>query len=281
MLGVGAQKSGTTWLHNYLKSSRQYDNGIFKEYHVFDAQDLPSEEWMLRRLTRLGADAVANLRAGVPADAAQLQRLAMLADNKVYFDYFTALVTRGRKVRATGDLTPDNAMLSAARMTGIRDEFDKRGVRTVGVFLMRDPVERVWSHIRMKDHRHPDRVTGTSEDRLLHAHADEPYWLRTQYHQTLDNLSAALSPEAVHVGLYETLFRDDEQTRAISSLVGIPFVEPDFTSVRNFSPRAVDALPEEVARVVATHYAATYRGVAERLPHLDIARWWPHSRHVL
>ena len=36
VLGVGAQKAGTTWLHEYLASLPEVDLGFMKEYHVFD-----------------------------------------------------------------------------------------------------------------------------------------------------------------------------------------------------------------------------------------------------
>lgn len=281
VLGTGAHKAGTTWLHAYLRASPHFEPGARKEYHVFDSLDLPSEAWMRRRLVDHAATALEAIRQGGRVDANHLLSMAMYADTELYFDYFAALVSRRPRVRATGDLTPAYAMLSAERLASIRAGFEKRGVRSVGVFLMRDPVDRVWSHIRMTTHREPGKLGRTSEEELLHAHDRRAYALRTQYHRTLDNLAAAFPDASVHVGLYETLFRDDRQVRAIAELVGIPFRPPSLDRHRNASPRSVETLPDEVARVVAEHYADTYRGVAERMPHLDIARWWPHSRHVL
>ena len=36
VLGVGAQKAGTSWLHHQLASRADTDFGFLKEYHVFD-----------------------------------------------------------------------------------------------------------------------------------------------------------------------------------------------------------------------------------------------------
>ena len=41
LLGVGCQKGGTAWMHRYLEASPQCDPGFRKEYHVWDALDLP------------------------------------------------------------------------------------------------------------------------------------------------------------------------------------------------------------------------------------------------
>ena len=40
LLGVGAQKAGTSWLHDQLNRRRDADFGFLKEYHVFDALEL-------------------------------------------------------------------------------------------------------------------------------------------------------------------------------------------------------------------------------------------------
>ena len=37
ILGVGAQKGGTTWLHRQLNSNQNIDLGFRKEYHILDA----------------------------------------------------------------------------------------------------------------------------------------------------------------------------------------------------------------------------------------------------
>lgn len=281
VLGTGAQKAGTTWLSRYLDSSPEYDSGYRKEYHVFDSIDLPSEAWMRARVVRLARESVEAVEQGRQADAEVLHRLAMVADPAFYYDYFAGLTQRGDGVHATGDITPDYAMLSAERMTDIRDELAARGVHTVAVFLMRDPVERIWSHIRMKAHRRPAQFDTTLDQVLVREHAEHAYACRTRYEQTLDTLGRVFAPEDVHVGLYETLFADQQQARTIARLVGIDPPRPRLGQKRNASPRPDGGLPEEVTRPVAEHFAETYREVARRRPDLDVARWWPHSRHVL
>lgn len=281
MLGLGAQKAGTTWLSRYLHHSRHFDRGYRKEYHVLDALDLPSEDWMRDRVVNLARRSLEAMSAGEQGDPELLHRAAMLADLDYYYDYFAGLVHRPGPVHATGDLTPDHAMLSADRMTAVREAFAGRGLRTVAVFLLRDPVERVWSHIRMKMHRHPDWFERDAVEELLAEHADPAYERRTRYHRTLAALTEAFAPEAAHVGLYERLFDDATQVHAISELVGIPPRQPRLAAAVNASPRPDGGLPDDVARTVATYYAETYREVARLRPDLGVGRWWPHARWVL
>ena len=42
ILCVDAQKFGTTWIDKYLSNSLQYNMGCMKEYHIWDALNIPS-----------------------------------------------------------------------------------------------------------------------------------------------------------------------------------------------------------------------------------------------
>jgi hypothetical protein len=281
VLGVGAQKAGTTWLYAYLRQSPEFRHGFRKEYHVFDSLDVPSEQWMRDRILRMADDELQKARKGEPADAEQLHRAAMYADPKFYYDYFAGLLATSPRARAVGDVTPDYAFIPRERYADIKEQFRRRRVRTVAVFLMRDPVDRIYSHIRMRKGRQPDRFPEPAEELLARTHTGENYQLRTRYHQTIENVDAVFGPDEVHYGFYEELFSVDE-VRRITDLVGIPFHAPDFDERRNASKaERKDELPESLVAEVAQNLADTYRGVAARFPDKDLTEIWPSARHVL
>jgi hypothetical protein len=111
---------------------------------------------------------------------------------------------------------------------------------------------------------------------------DDPrYEQFSRYERTLHSLESVWDRDAIHYGLYEQLFREEE-VRAICEFVGIDFRPPDFDKKSNVSAgKAVAALPDDVVRRVATHFADTYHAVAARFPDLDLAELWPSSRFVL
>ena len=43
ILGVGAQKCGTTWLYEQLKADKVVNMGFRKEYHVLDSIENPKQ----------------------------------------------------------------------------------------------------------------------------------------------------------------------------------------------------------------------------------------------
>ena len=93
LLGLGAQKAGTTWIHQYFVGSRQVVRGYRKEYHVLDSVDLVEDQWRARNIAMAQAE-LDHLRDQQESDPVHLHRAAMIADPEVYLDYVTGLLRR-------------------------------------------------------------------------------------------------------------------------------------------------------------------------------------------
>lgn len=279
LLGLGCQKGGTTWLHSYLASSPQYAKGYRKEYHVFDSSDLESETWMRDRILRMAAEELEKARRGEPCDATQLHRASMYADHELYYDFFAGLLHQKKRFRLTADITPAYAMLPAERVATIKESFAARRIRTVGIFLLRDPVERIWSQARMQDQRQPKAGT-TAEGIVAEQYAAPSFAIRTRYEHTLDVIDEVFGPDEAWCGFYEELF-EEEQIRQICALTGIDYRDPDFDRRRNAYPRGEATLPDDLVKTVALHYRDTYEAVARRFPDKDLLEIWPNSRFLL
>ena len=278
LLGTGCQKGGTTWLFQYLKASPQYVPGFRKEYHVFDAIDIPGQAYRRDEVTEQAEAALARGREGGPVNAQPLLLASMLANPTYYYDYFAGLLLTRPQGRVTADVTPSYGMLAAARLSEIKDEFASRGVRTVAVFLMRDPVDRVLSQMRMQLRRKPDKFARPLQEVLLRRHALSTYAARTRYDLTIAALDEAFDQSEIFFGFYEDLFRED-RIREVCRLLGIDFHKPMFDVRANASPPVRD-VPEEVLRTVARSYGAVYQAVAARFPDVDLDALWPSTRFL-
>lgn len=266
VLGVGAQKGGTTWLHRYIAQAPGTDTGRLKEYHVWDARYLPDCARFRVPLWQ------------VPHPKAWL-RWRMQRSDAAYFDYFARRLARPG-VHLTADITPSYSGLPTEALARIAEGFAARGIAVRVVFLMRDPVQRCWSAIRMT-RRQGKPQGGTaqdlSEEQALEAHAFGAYaGLRTRYDLTLARLEQVFAPEALHVGLYETLFQPDSLAR-LSGFLGLP-PDPDFARHRfNVSDKTAPVSSDLQARI-ARHYADVYRDCARRFP--GIEAHWPGFAHL-
>jgi hypothetical protein len=260
LLGVGCQKGGTAWLHRYLEASPQCDPGFRKEYHVWDALDLPSGKLARARIEAQGG-----------------QRAEFLHDPDRYFGYFSGLL-EPPEIRLTADITPGYAALSIERLSMIRAGFRAHGVRPIAGYLLRDPVERIWSAARMDLRRKGQDAPEAPETRVGHMYLHPMYADRTRYDLTMDALEQSFGREDVWYGFYERLF-SHATLAPLCDFLGIDFHEPDFGRQVNVSPKSEGAtLPEDTVRTVARHFAGVYDAVQRRFPDLDLAELWPSAR---
>ncbi|WP_297081470.1 sulfotransferase [uncultured Demequina sp.] len=280
LLGLGAQKAGTTWLHAYLDRSPQFDGGYFKEYHVLDAIDLDYPSAARRAFDGAIAAAERGLR-GEEIGPRHLHRAAMIADTRVYYDYFSTLAHADPEVRLTADYTPIYALLPQRRLEEVRAEVSRRGMRPAAMFLMRDPVERIYSQIRMRARDVPENLGADAETMLLKWHRKEIYASRSRYEDTIRRIDATFPEEDAYFGFYEELFTRDT-VQDICRFLGIDMIEPDFAERKNVSsPRSDDGPDAATLRKVARSLRPTYEFVAERFPDRDIRALWPNAHYVL
>lgn len=175
LFGLGATKAGTSWLWRYLSGHPDCHLRSVKELHYFDSIEknrLGGELRKARAELEKWRDAVA---AADGARAAQLARrlgdlrdwIRVLArgqgDLTAYRAYLTSDGAAGPG-RVVGDITPAYALLPVARLR----EMAALAADVRFIYLMRDPVARLWSHVRMLARRHaPEKDFATAALALL------------------------------------------------------------------------------------------------------------------
>jgi hypothetical protein len=262
ILGVGAQKAGTTWLHRYLSGDPAVAAGPMKEYHVWNA--------------------VYDTGAGAPHDSSfsaanQSFRQRLIRDPELYFDHFAVLLQQCGRQIAT-DITPAYAALPAHAFDRIRNGFERRGIGVKVVFLMRDPVERMWSAVRMYGRRNraiPGMDwTGDAEDWLIRYCRSDHAAARSRYDRTIEALRAAFTPDDIYFGLFETLFGPDA-IEQLSAFAGIE-PRPGFAASRFNEAPERDWLSQRAARQVSAQFQSVIEFCAKELPESRVV--WPSSK---
>ena len=210
---VGATKAGTSWLHDYLSGHPDCHLRGVKELHYFDCHDLGAG-WALADLKARIAKAEAALASARPERALELA--AKLADLKALLKLlrqpvdeaaYVAYLTEGRgEEKLVADLTPAYSLLSAERlrqMAGLLPD-----VRFL--YILRDPIARLWSHVRMIARRRGGTGTVASGQaaRILEgviAGREEAIAVRSDYRGALERLRAAVDPARLMVAFHEEL----------------------------------------------------------------------------
>lgn len=278
LLGVGCQKGGTTWLHDYLTQCPGVRMGLRKEYHVLNKRRFRHYATRPRSghqlLGRVG------YRVGEALGFSALMEVCLKRDLRNYFDHFEAIL-HSADVTLTADITPAYAGLPSNLMACVRDTFAARGIRVKVLFLMRDPVERVLSATRMyRRNRRRDlgdaAITEPEQDEVLRYYRSKQCEYLTAYERTIERLESTFPTADVHYEFYERLFRT-ASIEAITSFLDLPFVTPDFTRELNVS-RNGERLDAPARRAVFEHYRGTYDALAQRFGSDLMRELWANYR---
>ncbi|MFQ6552644.1 sulfotransferase family protein [Aestuariibius insulae] len=178
LYGVGATKAGTSWFYRYLHD--RHDTGLksLKELHYWDTfevelceKQIEVQERRIETFTKLRGQA---LVAGQNWRASNLQRQISDAfglkdvlksnreDDRAYKEYLMKDIGEARLV---ADITPNYGLLDVPTMQRMVASYSTSRV----LFLVRDPVERLWSHVRMQAvrQRQPGEEIPIKAERIL------------------------------------------------------------------------------------------------------------------
>ncbi|UWQ13328.1 sulfotransferase [Aliiroseovarius sp. M344] len=231
---LGATKAGTSWLFDYLSGHRECHLPAMKELHYFDALEQGTGDFYRQQAqTRLEAARKDKPTAWQKRLIADLERWLSVFDGKTRDDaaYLRYVQDGGAKARVIGDFTPAYGLLKEKSIKTMAALTDK--VRFV--YLMRDPVERVWSNIRMMAGTNVSSLDA-KVDGVLNGTADN-ILDRSNYRRTLNRLTRAIPREALHIEFYERLFTPDAIER-LCAFLGITPQPASFDRVVHQSMKA-------------------------------------------
>jgi hypothetical protein len=150
---AGAVKAGTSWLYEYLRGHPETYLRSIKEMQFFNKLD---EGALGARVKRMEKD-IAGMQKDLDSGKARFPAwvIKQIADRVAYCQVLTApdpvaaymryLTAEAEGKRLVGEMTPEYGLLPVTRMRDLQAlSADVRWV-----FVMRDPVERLWSHVRM------------------------------------------------------------------------------------------------------------------------------------
>lgn len=204
LLGVGAQKAGTSWVYRYLRRHPSCRPGPMKELHYFDT---------ISGVAKVGKKLQSRKERSLrrQGDAAALEGVKRLqeicatpdANHQSYVDLMTDGLQPGQVAL---DITPSYAVLDA-------DSFQQMAALgdTRFLFIMREPVARLWSAVRMRVAKKvdaPEAFEAACRERLdlLLVTSSDKEFARADYAGTLARLEQAV-PAAHRLVLFcEDLF---------------------------------------------------------------------------
>ena len=278
ILGVGAQKGGTTWLHRQLNDNSNVDFGFRKEYHIFDAvgQARPGSDkkdasncFRNKRIKKIlefneAGQLGRNLGSKRKRSKHIALELAFLDNLDHYFYYFDHLYLKNPEVEAVGDITPNYAIVKPSIFRMAKRRLEEKGFTVKVFFLMRDPVERAWSLARMKK-RNMNEKRQDKFDEIQYITTktlNDFAYLKSSYEHTITNIEKVFDKQNIFYGFYETLFNEASFSN-IQNFLGIPLKKFDTEQVFNASPKTTD-IPRSTNKELVERFQSTYAYMLNR-----------------
>jgi hypothetical protein len=315
-LGIGAQKAGTTWLGRNLQAHPEVWMPRVKEVHYFDEKIHESRNTTLRLVRRIFGASAANRRWRRQVRRRARKHLRRFSRKDFSWDlnyyvgapgdgWYASLFEPGRG-RIIGEITPAYSTLAPDDVYRVHQLAPNARI----VFMMRNPMERVWSQAVMSlDRSKGKAIDAVTEEEFLRIFNGEGSRRRTDYLLTLDTWSAFYPKDRIFVGFLEDVrFFPEELLRAVYDFLG---VDPTFrppragSKVHTRSTGSVPAVPlahlarsysDEISALCERFggYASFWRFCAERLAgtppaeeHLPYPLWesrlwkqWPDSGQI-
>lgn len=313
-LGIGAQKAGTAWLYQTLRVHPDIWLPPVKELHYFDRKPRSRRQLILgkkpndlrwrRQLSQRTQKTIGavlpervrimarrlGLRAGeqpwAEAYRAELRRdprrIAADArwDLRYFFErrndtwYHRLFEPAGDRV--AGDITPGYAALSEEQVRGVRAMLPSARI----IFIMRDPIARTWSGLRMYA-RHRAIDVG-SEAFLMEYARRSSVMLRSDYVRTLSIWEAHYPAEQIFLGFLEELAEPEDLLLRLYRFLGVdasPRHIPGFARSKVHAGRPQE-MPRAFARQLAREHHAQLQALHARFGGYA-TRWLESAEAIL
>ena len=241
-IGIGAQKSGTSWLYARLNELEEFSLPPIKELHYFDRfstvygkSNLLQEASLQKRLINLKWTKTAlNVLFKNRKDSRKFRWLIKWYFSNYNESWYLSLFDNCKGI--TGEISPSYAAIDKDGIKRMHDLVPHVKI----IFIIRNPIERAWSQYRsFISEREPldkewDRYksslsvkgsnslidsVGTLEDEKIIQFLNHDFQhLRSSYIQTLENYVKYYKKEQILIGFFDAI--EEQPKQFLKEIVG-------------------------------------------------------------
>lgn len=271
-LGIGVPKAGTTWLYENLRQHPQVWLPPLKEIHYFDRARRPylldglalsaSKRYLFRRWM---TPALADLYKYPKNLGWHLRFFVGVRSPTWYHSLF-----HPNDGQMTGDITPTYSVLPEEKIAQVAQLLPTAKL----ILLLRDPLERIWSHAAMYFSRYGQRGLAAAPQTAIAAFLDRPdVRQRSDYVTILERWQRFFSPEQFYIGFYDHLKTNPASFfQTICHFLELPPIMPT-NVIAHIHGRSYPPLPPWVIDHLLPHYRPGLVRLQERLGDSVIDAW--------
>tara|TARA_A100001011_G_C14271449_1_gene827166 strand:- start:769 stop:1671 length:903 start_codon:yes stop_codon:yes gene_type:complete len=293
ILGVGAQKAGTTFLFGGIRQSKSMFSKCPKEMNILDnlhsdlkQNKIENIEKELKK-TNLSKESSFQLK----------RRRDFIKNPERYFDFFADKASE-KGITHVGEFTPSYSSLNQEQLKYIRDNLKARNFEIKIIFMLRDPFERISSMCRMgikrrfkKNHKNLEELLIKDpyylkkfisqeqfEEKLKLTYSKEWNKKRTCYEKTIENLENIFAHDEIFIDFFEDMFNDKFKQK-ISRFLELHDIILESNEIRNITPK-FEPIKESLKSEIINYYKNTYLYIKQKYP-LKAINLWKASYEIL
>ena len=258
-IGIGAQRSGTTWLFNQLKEHPEFKLPYIKEFHYFDrdrrypSTNFLAEKYFFLRITN------AVFRKRMIANFTKAIRNANTIKFKWFLNFYLRNVSDSwylsqfsKLEGLTGELSPSYSILDIEDILKIKKLLPNVKL----IFLIRDPIERAWSSFRFNYSKNRIKKSLEYGDIINFMNLPDQE-LRGNYLRTIQNYQTVFKTNQMIVGFYDAIIDQPHNlvngiAEFLDAKLRIPETSNKLFLKNNASPEM--EIPEKVLQFLSEKY---------------------------
>ena len=194
-VGIGAPRSGTSWLYEALSRHSALWLPPVKELHYFD-EPVRSKRYYRYLRMRL----ISGLWIRRPLSRFDLHYFLGQRSDAWYCNLFEPARRRGL---VTGEITPAYSILDEAALEHMRALNPKTKI----IYIMRDPVMRSWSAVMKLQRQQGLQSVPSGKDAIFYTQNDS-VWKRSSYLDNIERFEQVFSRDQIFYGFFEQLSED-------------------------------------------------------------------------
>lgn len=277
-LCIGAQKAGTTWLHENLTGQSEVWLPPVKEIHFLDHAP-PS---LKKRLTSSAShhrlvrahfrDAARDFLSG-RANLSGLRQAGRLAFGRRDFAWYEAIFPSANGL-VCGEICPGYARMSIERIRAVH----ARNPRTRIVYLLRDPVDRAWSGLAMH-FRKDGSISDVSEESIRQRLEVPKFAAHGDYARNISAWLDVFPREQTFFGFFDQIAEDPHgHLGRILDFLGIPASIAADDPERRVNAGKGEKMPATIERSLARALMPQAEYLHDLFGNAYTAKWLAHSR---
>ncbi|MEL6536812.1 MAG: sulfotransferase [Bacteroidota bacterium] len=256
LLAIGAAKAGTTWLWDNLKEHPDLWTLPYKSTQYFSGKAHPvrKKKWRRHR-----SKILSNLRPGNLA-----WHYRYFASKPVDDQWFVRQFSPAKAHQTRIDISTSFAGLPLEKIEHVKTLIPNTKV----VYLLRNPIERMWSHAKLtlivNGGRKYEDITVAE---YLDYFGAEGMLLSTNYIENYERWSGVLGKENVFVGFFDQVGQDPfGLLQDLCGFMDVPYQESYFatTAKRNIFKGVSHPMPEEVRAFLEEKYTPLIKDIQDR-----------------